>query len=39
MGQGQLKDIICKIDVELDYPRLHIQFQGHQSIGSGEEDF
>ena len=39
MGQGQPRVIICIILVVLTYTMLHTKFQGHQSIGSGEEDF
>ena len=39
MGQGQTTDLIWTTLVELTYMMLHIKFQGHGSIGSGEEDF
>ena len=39
MGQGQPREIICIILVVLTYTMLHTKFQGHWSIGSGEEDF
>ena len=39
MGQGQPSVIIWIILVVLPYMMLHIKFQGHWSIGSGEEDF
>ena len=39
MGQGQPRVIICTILVVLPYTMLHTKFQGHWSIGSGEEDF
>ena len=39
MGQGQPREIIWTILVVLTYTMLHTKFQGHQSIGSGEEDF
>ena len=39
MGQGQPREIIWTILVVLTYTMLHIKFQGHRSIGSGEEDF
>ena len=39
MGQGQHRVIICTALVELPYAMLHTKFQGHRSIGSGEEDF
>ena len=39
MGQGQPRVIIWTTLVELPYTMLHTKFQGHQSIGSGEEDF
>ena len=39
MSQGQLRDLICIILIVLPYTMLHIKFQGHGSIGSGEEDF
>ena len=39
MGQGQPREIIWIILVVLTYTMLHTKFQGHQSIGSGEEDF
>ena len=38
MGQGQPREIIWTILVVLTYTMLHTKFQGHQSIGSGEED-
>ena len=39
MGQCQPRFIICITLVELPYIMLHTKFQGHRSIGSGEEDF
>ena len=39
IGQGQSKVIIWTTLVELPYTMLHTKFQGHRSIGSGEEDF
>ena len=39
MGQGQPKVIIWTTLVVLPYTMLHTKFQGHGSIGSGEEDF
>ena len=39
MGQGQTRDLIWTTLVVLTYMMLHTKFQGHQSIGSGEEDF
>ena len=39
MGQGQPRVIIWTTLVELPYTMLHTMFQGHRSIGSGEEDF
>ena len=39
MGQGQPREIILKILVALTYTMLHTKFQGHWSIGPGEEDF
>ena len=39
IGQGQPSVIILIILVVLSYTILHTKFQGHQSIGSGEEDF
>ena len=39
MGQGQPRVIIWTTLVELPYTMLHTKFQGHRSIGSGEEDF
>ena len=39
MGQGQPREIISTILVVLTYTMLHTKFQGHRSIGSGEEDF
>ena len=39
MGQGQPRVIIWKILVVLPYTMLHTKFQGHWSIGSGEEDY
>ena len=39
MGQGQPREIIWTILVVLTYTMLHTKFQGHRSIGSGEEDF
>ena len=38
MGQGQTTDLIWTTLVVLPYMMLHTKFQGHQSIGSGEED-
>ena len=39
MGQGQPRDIIWTILVVFTYTMLHTKFQGHWSVGSGEEDF
>ena len=39
IGQGQLKVIIWTIMIVLKYPMLHTKFQGHQSTGSGVEEF
>ena len=39
MGQGQPREIIWTILVVLTYTMLHTKFQGHRSIGSGEEEF
>ena len=39
MGQGQPREILWTILVVLTYTMLHTKFQGHRSIGSGEEDF
>ena len=39
MGQGQPRVTIWTTLVELPYKMLHTKFQGHRSIGSGEEDF
>ena len=39
MGQGQPSEIIWTILVVLTYTMLHTKFQGHRSIGSGEEVF
>ena len=39
MGQGQPREIIWITLVVLTYTMLHTKFQGHGSIGSGEEDF
>ena len=39
MGQGQPRVIICILLVGLALTMLHTKFQGHQSIGSLEEDF
>ena len=39
MGQGQTTDLIWTTLVVLTYMMLHTKFQGHGSIGSGEEDF
>ena len=39
MGQGQPRVIIWTTLVVLLYTMLHTKFQGHWSIGSGEEDF
>ena len=39
MGQGQTRDLIWTTLVALTYMMLHTTFQGHWSIGSGEEDF
>ena len=38
MGQGHPREIITILEV-FTYTMLHTKFQGHQSIGSGEEDF
>ena len=38
MGQGQPSVIIWTTLVVLPYTMLHTKFQGHWSIGSGEED-
>ena len=38
MGQGQTSDLIWTTLVVLPYTMLHTKFQGHWSIGSGEED-
>ena len=38
MGQGQPRVIICTTLVVLPYTMTHTKFQGHWSIGSGEED-
>ena len=38
MGQGQTMDLIWTTLVVLTYMMLHTKFQGHGSIGSGEED-
>ena len=38
MGQGQPRVIIWTTLVELPYTMLHTKFQGHRSIGSGEEN-
>ena len=38
MGQGQPKVIICTMSVVLALTMLYTKFQGHQSLGSGEED-
>ena len=38
MGQGQPREIIWTILVVLTYTMLQTKFQGHRSIGSGEED-
>ena len=37
MGQGQPRVIIWTTLVELPYTMLHTKFQGHRSIGSGED--
>ena len=39
MGQGQPGVINCITLIELLYIITHTKFQGHQSIGSGKEDF
>ena len=39
MGQGQPRVIIGTILVVLAYKMQHTNFQGHQSIGSGDEIF
>ena len=39
IGQGQSKVIIWTYLVVLQYPRLHINFQGHQPFGSREDFF
>ena len=39
IGQGQPREIIWIILVVLTYTMLYTKFQGHRSIGSGEEDF
>ena len=39
MGQGQPREIIWTILVVFTYTMLHTKFQGHWSVGSGEEDF
>ena len=39
MGPGQPRVIIWTTLVVLPYTMLHTKFQGHWSIGSGEEDF
>ena len=39
MDQGPPKVIVRIILVVLPYTMLHTKFQGHRSIGSGEEDF
>ena len=39
MGKGQPRVIISITLVGLPYTMLHIKFQGHWSVGSGEEDF
>ena len=39
MGQGQPRVIICITLVVLALTMLYTKFQGHQYIGSGEEDF
>ena len=39
MDQGQPRVIIWTTLVVLPYTMLHTKFQGHWSIGSGEEDF
>ena len=39
MGQGQTRYLIWTTLVVLTYMMLHTKFQGHGSIGSGEEDF
>ena len=37
MGQGQPREIIWTVLVVLTYTMLHTKFQGHRSIGSGED--
>ena len=39
ISQGQPRVIIWTILVDLPYTMLYTKFQGHRSIGSGEEDF
>ena len=39
MGQGQPRVIICILLVGLALTMLYTKFQGHQSTGSGEENF
>ena len=39
MGQGQPRVMFWTTLVVLPYTMLHTKFQGHWSIGSGEEDF
>ena len=39
MGHGQTRDLIWTTLVVLTYMMLHTKFQGHGSIGSGEEEF
>ena len=39
IGQGQLRVIICKNFVELEYIMLHAKFQDHTTVSSAEEDF
>ena len=39
IGQGQSMEIIWIILVLLQYPMLHIKFQGNLSTGSREEEF
>ena len=37
MGQGQPSVIICITLVVFPYTMVHTKFQGHRSIGSGED--
>ena len=39
MGHSQSRVIILTILLVLALTMLHTKFQGHQSVGSGEEDF